>query len=144
MFFLFFVLCLSSLIFFFFNTWPFRHRKCSATKKRKKNIRKRLGKGILNTYAKFQGLTLKNAVDIWAFVRLSAKITASHSHFLVLVYIRIWALNLTQYWPYAAMSSNVQNFAQTCLGAPRSGWSRTKEIGDCFFFQVNAYQGINI
>ena len=62
---------------------------------KKKNIRKRLGKGTLNTYAKFQGLTLKNGVDISTFVRLSAKITAWHCNYLVLVYIRFWALNLT-------------------------------------------------
>ena len=37
--------------------------------------RKRLGKGTLNTCAKVQGLTLNN-VNIWTFVRLSAKITA--------------------------------------------------------------------
>ena len=66
-------------------------------KKQEKNvyIRKRLGKGTLNTCAKFQGLTLKNGVDIWTFVRLSAKITAWHRNYLVLVYIRFWALNLT-------------------------------------------------
>ena len=37
--------------------------------------------------AKFQGLTLKNGVDIWTFVRLSAKITAWHRNYLVLVYM---------------------------------------------------------
>ena len=39
------------------------------------------------------GPTLKNGVDIWTFVRLSAKITAWHCNYLVLVYIRYWALN---------------------------------------------------
>ena len=33
-------------------------------KKKKKNIRERLDRGTLNTCAKIQGLTLKNAVDI--------------------------------------------------------------------------------
>ena len=56
-------------------------------KKKKKSIRQRLGKGTLNTCAKFQGPTLKNGVDIWTFVRLSAKITAWHHNYLVLVYI---------------------------------------------------------
>ena len=66
-------------------------------KKQEKNvyIRKRLGKGTLNTCAKFQGLTLKNGVDIWTFVRLSAKITAWHRNYLVLVYFRFWSL----IWP---------------------------------------------
>ena len=32
-------------------------------------IRKRLGRGTLNTYAKLQGQTLKNGVDIGTFVR---------------------------------------------------------------------------
>ena len=40
------------------------------------------------TRAKFQGLTLKNDVDIWTFVRLSAKITAWHRNYLVLEYVR--------------------------------------------------------
>ena len=39
-------------------------------------------------------LTLENGVDIWSFVRLSAKITAWHCNYLVFVYIRFWALNL--------------------------------------------------
>ena len=34
------------------------------TKKQEKNIRKRLGRGTLNTCAKCQGLSLKNGVDI--------------------------------------------------------------------------------
>ena len=45
-----------------------------------------LGKGTLNTCANFQGLPLKNGVDIWTFVRLSAKIAAWHCNYLVLVY----------------------------------------------------------
>ena len=55
-------------------------------------LRKRLDRGTLNTCAKFQGLTLKNGVDIWTFVRLSAKITALHRNYLGLVYIRFSAL----------------------------------------------------
>ena len=35
----------------------------------KKNIRKGLGRGTLNTCAKLEGLSLQNGVDIWAFVR---------------------------------------------------------------------------
>ena len=37
-------------------------------KQKQTNIRKRLGRGTLNTRAKIEGLTLKNGVDIWAFV----------------------------------------------------------------------------
>ena len=77
--------------------------------KNKKPIRKRLGKGTLNTCTKFQGLTLKNGVDIWTFVRLSAKITAWHRNYLflvlVLVYNRFRALKLTYCWSYAVNSS---------------------------------------
>ena len=42
----------------------------------KNNIRKRLGSGTLNTCAQFQGISLKNSVDIWTLVRESAKIAA--------------------------------------------------------------------
>ena len=35
----------------------------------------RVHKTYFEVCAKFQGLTLKNVVDIWTFVRLSAKIT---------------------------------------------------------------------
>ena len=66
-----------------------------SSEKKKEKRRTRLGKGTLNTCAKFQGLTLKNGMDIWTFVRLSAKITAWHRNYLVLVYIRFGALNLT-------------------------------------------------
>ena len=38
-------------------------------RKKRKNIRKGLGRSTLNTSAKFQGLFLKNGVDIWIFVR---------------------------------------------------------------------------
>ena len=75
---------------FFGDIWVLRDPKFSAKEtinKKKKSIRQRLGKGTLNTCAKFQGPTLKNGVDIWTFVRLSAKITAWHHNYLVLVYI---------------------------------------------------------
>ena len=36
-------------------------------------------------------------------MRSSAKITAWHCNYLVFVYIRFWALNLTQYWSYASI-----------------------------------------
>ena len=76
-----------------------------SSEKKKEKRRTRLGKGTLNTCAKFQGLTLKNGVDIWTFVRLSAKITAWHRNYLVLVHIRLRALNLTEYCSYAVNSS---------------------------------------
>ena len=63
--------------------------------KKKRRKSKRLRRGTLNTCAKFEGLTLKNGVDIGTFVQLSAKLTAWHRNYLVLVYIRFWALNLT-------------------------------------------------
>ena len=36
---------------------------------KKQTIRVSLGRGTLNTYAKFQGLSLKTAVDIRTFLR---------------------------------------------------------------------------
>ena len=59
------------------------------------NIRERPGSGTLKTCAKFQGLNLKNGVNIWTFVRLSAKVTAWRRNYLVLVYFRFRALNMT-------------------------------------------------
>ena len=41
----------------------------SGKKTKIKNIRKGLGRRTLNTCAKFQGLSLKNGMDIWTFVR---------------------------------------------------------------------------
>ena len=74
---------------FFGDIWVLGGPTFSAKKKEgKKNIRKGLGKGTLNTCAKFQGLTLKNGVDIWTFAWLSAKITAWHRNYLVLVSTR--------------------------------------------------------
>ena len=103
-------------------------------RRKKKNIRERLGKGTVSTCAKFQGLTLKNGVDIRTFARLSAKITAWHCNYLVLVYTRFWALNLTWYWSYAVSSSNFCAKFCTCLGAPGSAWSRKKRVIFSFFF----------
>ena len=82
---------------FFWDIWGLKRPHIFGEKKKnkKKSTRKRLGKGTLNTCAKFQGLTLKNDVGIWTVVRLSAKITAWHRIHLILVYIRFWALNLT-------------------------------------------------
>ena len=69
---------------FFEDIWGLRQPIFSSEKKT--NIRKRLGKGTFNTRAEVQGLTLKNGVDIWTFVRVSAKIMAWHCNYLVLVY----------------------------------------------------------
>ena len=88
--------------------WVLRDPKVSSKKtknKTKKAISKKLGRGTLNTCAKFKGLTLKTGVDIWTFVRLSAKIAAWHRNYSVLVYIRFWSLYLTYLWSYAVRSS---------------------------------------
>ena len=45
------------------------------------NVRKKKSQSGTITF----GLTLKNIVDIWTFVRVSAKITACHCVYLVLV-----------------------------------------------------------
>ena len=58
---------------------------------RKKNIRKRFGKGTLHTCAKFQSLDSQKRRGQLDFVRLSAKITSWHRNYLVLAYIRFWA-----------------------------------------------------
>ena len=96
----------------------------------KKHIRRSLGKGTLNTCAKLQGLTLKNGVDIWPFVRLRAKITAWHCN-LVLEYIRFWALHLTWYW-----SCEVFFFfcAKLWSNMPRSTWKRLVQKKNGSFF----------
>ena len=92
------------------------------------------------TRAKFQGLTLKNDVDIWTFVRLSAKITAWHRNYLVLVCIRFHALDLPYYWSYAVSSSIF--CAKLCTNMPWSTWERliqkNKWVIFFFFIPVNA------
>ena len=71
---------------YFGDIWVLRDPTFPA--KKNKNP-KRLGRGTLNTCAKIQGLSLKNGVDIWNFVRLSAKSTAWHRDCMVLVCILI-------------------------------------------------------
>ena len=117
---------------FFWDIWVLRDPTFSANKNKnkKKTFVKRLSKGTLNTCAKFQVLTLKSGVDIWTYVRLSAKITAWHCNYLVLAFIRFWALNL---WlnidpTQSALRFFARNFVQTCLGAPGSGWSGKKSV----------------
>ena len=130
--------CFFRQIFFVLFFWGYLGRKrpyiFGEKKKEKENpIRKRLGKGILNTRAKCQGLTPKNGVDISTFVRLSAKTTAWHRNYLVLVYIRFWALNLTLNWSYSVSSSNF--CAKLCTHMP---WSIRKHLvqkkNGSFFF----------
>ena len=114
----------------FWDIWVLRDPIFSAEKKQN---RKRLGRSTLNTCAKFQGLALKNGVDISTFVRLSAKTTAWHRNYLVLVYIRFWALNLTLNWSYSVSSSNF--CAKLCTHMP---WSIRKHLvqkkNGSFFF----------
>ena len=83
--------------------WVLRDHIFGEKNPNKKPIRERFGKGTLNTCTKLQGP--KNGVDIWTLARLSAKITAWHRNYLVLAYIRFWALNLTSYWSYGVSSS---------------------------------------
>ena len=75
----------------------------------------KLDEDILNVQ-NFTVVTLKNSVDIWTFVRLSAKITAWHRNYFVFVHIRFRALNLTSSWSYAATSSNC--CAKLCTNMP--------------------------
>ena len=77
---------------YLWDIWVLRDPSFSA--KTKTHIRIRLGGGTLDTRPKRRGLTLKNGVDICTPVRLSAKITAWHRIYFVLVYVPIWALNL--------------------------------------------------
>ena len=74
-------------------------------------------------------------------MRLSAKITAWHCNYLVLVYSRFPALNLTSYWSYAVSSSIF--CSKLCTNIPWSTWKRLvqKKNGSLFFLRtVNAYQ----
>ena len=129
-------LFINGFFFFFFfspDIWVFLGLKGSHLSCEKTNIRNRLDRDTLNTCAKFQGLSLKNGVDIWTFVRSSAKITA-YRNYLVLLNIRIWASILTQYWSYAVSSSNIG--AKLCTNMPWNTWKRLvqKKMGRFFFF----------
>ena len=53
---------------------------------KKKNIRKRRGKGTLNTCAKFQSLNSKKRRGYLDFCAVKCKNTAWHCNYLVLVY----------------------------------------------------------
>ena len=64
--------------------------------------------------------SLKNGVDNWIFVRQSAKITAFHRNYLVLVDVRFWVLNIMQYWSYAVSSSNI--YTKLCTNMPWRIW----------------------
>ena len=87
-FFLFFFL--SSDIWVFVFCWifdsTFQAKKSKKLKPGQNPIRQRLGKGILNTCAIFQGLSHKAA---WTFGLLCGKVqmTAWHRNYLVLVFI---------------------------------------------------------
>ena len=117
----------------FWDVWVLRDPRFPAKKKNKKPekpIRKKLGRDTLNTCAKFQGLSLKNGVDTLTFVLYSAKITAWRRNFyLVLVYIRFRALNLTWYWSYAVSSSIFR--AKLCTDMPWSTWKPLVQKKKC-------------
>ena len=66
---------------------------------------------------------------------LSTKITGWQCNYLVLVYIRFWALNLTQYWSYAVSSSNF--CAKLCANMPWSTWKRLVQKKKVHFSRVN-------
>ena len=65
--------------------WVLRDHTYPARKMKNNQSVKRLDRGTSNKCAQFQGLSLKNGVDIRTFVRFNAKITASHRNYLVLV-----------------------------------------------------------
>ena len=123
-------------VFVFLGCLGLKGSQISSKKKNKKPekpIRKKLGRDTLNTCAKFQGLSLKNGVDTLTFVLYSAKITAWRRNFyLVLVYIRFRALNLTWYWSYAVSSSTM--CAKVCANMPWSTWKRLVQKKRALFF----------
>ena len=122
----------------FGDVWVLRDPTFSAIKKKKKHWEKARQGHIEHVY-KISG-SLKNGVDIWTFVQLRAKITAWHRNYLVLVYIRFWALILTQYWSYAVSSSTF--CAKFCTNMPWSTWKRMvqKKKWVIFFLStVNSY-----
>ena len=79
----------------------------SGEKNEKQSICQRLDRGTSNKCAQFQGLSLKNGVDIWTLVQLSAKIAPSLRNYLYLVYIRCWAIHMISYWPHTVSSWNI-------------------------------------
>ena len=87
-----------------FGCWGNTHIR---REKWKKSMCQRLDRGTSNKCAQFQGLSLKNGVDIWTFVQLSAKVASSLRNYLYLVYIRCWAIHMTSYWLHALSSWNI-------------------------------------
>ena len=80
-------------------------------------------------------------MDIWSFVRLSAKLAAWHRNYLVLVYIRFWSLIWLNIGPtQSVLRIFARNFVQTCLGAPASGLSKKKNGSFFFLPTVNAWR----
>ena len=106
-----------------------------AEKEKEKTIRKRLVGDTLNACAKFQGLALKNGVDIWTFVRLSAKIPAWFRNYMALGYIRFWATKIdlilalrSEFFDF--LRETLHKHALEHLNAAASG----KKIVNFFFF----------
>ena len=112
--------------------------------KRPKKNRVKSRQGNIKHVCKFSVSTLKNGVDIWTFVRLSAKSQLGNviTWFLYTTYIQFRALKLTSYWSYAVNSSIF--CAKLSTNMPWSTWKRLvkKKNGTFFFFlqQLSAYQ----
>ena len=100
-------------------------------------ISKRLGRGTLNTCAKFQGLSLKNGVDIWTVVR---KVQKSRLGIVITWFYCIFDFGratLLNIGPtYAVSFSKI--CAKLCTSMPWTTWKRLvqKQNSHFFFFTV--------
>ena len=115
----------------------------NSSEKKKKSV-KGLAGDIKNwTRTKFQGLSLKNGVDIWTLVRYSAKITAWHRNYLVLSVYSISGVKIDLLNSIGPTQSVLRIFARNLykralehLEAARP----EKENGTCFILPtVNAW-----
>ena len=75
--------------------------------------------------AKFQGLSLKNGVDIWTLVRKTGVLYVVAWNYLFLVWGRVFALCSTKYLNRQVISSNgcvkrfTDSIALECMQSPR-------------------------
>ena len=100
------------------------------------HTRNMLGMGTLKTRAELQALSLKNTLDILTFVRECANITAWHRNYLILMYLRFWALSCNC-WSFVRsrfFEISARKNVQTCLGASGSGSSKKKN--PLFFLSI--------
>ena len=72
----------------FLSIWVLRDPTFPAKKTKKRSLKAR--QGHIKHVCKISASISQNDVDVWTFVRYSAKITVWHRNYLILVYIRSW------------------------------------------------------